>query len=683
VKSEAVHRAAAPGGLADDHSRSWRYAVELLGVGVVYFVLAKLGLALASINPSASPIWPPTGFALATAILTGYRAGPAIFLAALLANATTAGSMYSSLAIALGNTSEALIGGYLIKHWSGGPSTFDTPSGVARFALVSLAAATPISATVGVGGLSIAGYLSTADVGSVWMTWWLGDLASALVIAPMIVLWVIGRAGSFDRRDLLNTAMVYGGVIAVGAVAFSPLIEHTTNRDALGFLAVLPLMWAALRLDQRDTATVSFILSCFAVWGTLSGNGPFVRADLNESFLLLVAFMISAAVPSLALSAGVSERRRAEGALRDSEARFRSFMDHAPVEMLVKDLDGRFLMVSRAVEKIWDRTAEELLGRHTSDISDSPGVPIAEAMDCEVIETGRTVAREIYFPGWQNEWAYAVKFPIKDAAEHVVAVGSVVLNITEQKRAEHELIRAKEQAELANRAKSEFLANMSHELRTPLNAIIGFSEIIRNQLYGPVGSTKYLSYASDIWESGEHLLGIVNNILDMSKIEAGTFELSEGPFDIGELIEAASRMIEERARQSGITLERQVAPGLPQVVADERVCKQILLNLLSNAVKFTTAGGRVKVVADVGRHGGLRIQVCDNGIGIPPGDLDKVFDRFSQGENSSTRKYGGTGLGLHLTKKLVALHSGTIKLESEVSVGTTVTVTLPSRRWCS
>jgi PAS domain S-box-containing protein len=348
--------------------------------------------------------------------------------------------------------------------------------------------------------------------------------------------------------------------------------------------------------------------------------------------------------------------------------------------MVVKDLDGRFLMVSRAAEEIWDRKAEELLGRRTSDITESAGVAGVEEMDREVIETGRTVERELHFPGWRADWAHAVKFPIRDGGGKVVAIGSVVLNITDKKHAEEELIRAKEEAEIANLAKSHFLANMSHELRTPLNAIIGFAEIISSQLFGPVGSAKYLGYAGDIRESGTHLLGIVNSILDTSKIEAGSFELHEGPCDIAEMIESAAHMVDGRARQADLTLEQRVAPGLAPIVADERVLKQVLLNLLSNAVKFTPAGGKIVVTADVASDGGLLIQVVDNGIGIAGEDLDKVFHRFSQIDNSYARRHGGTGLGLHLTKKLVELHAGTIQLDSQLGVGTTVSVILPSWR---
>jgi PAS domain S-box-containing protein len=378
----------------------------------------------------------------------------------------------------------------------------------------------------------------------------------------------------------------------------------------------------------------------------------------------------------------ISDRKKAELALQESEARFRSFMENAPLEMVVKDLDGRFLMVSRAVEEIWGRKAEELLGRRTCDITDSAGVEAVAEMDREVVETGRSVAREVHFPGWAEDWAYAVKFPIRDAAGALVAIGSVVLNISAQKRTEQELIRAKEQAEIANRAKSQFLANMSHELRTPLNAIIGFSDIICDQLFGPIGSQKYLEYAHDIWDSGTHLLGIVNSILDTSKIEAGSFELHDEPCDVADLIESSLRMVADRAQQAGVTLEPRVAPGLRAITADERVCKQILLNLLSNAVKFTPAHGRVAATAEEAPDGGLLIKVVDNGIGIGADHLSQVFDRFNQVDGSYARQHGGTGLGLHLTKKLVELHGGTIRLDSELGMGTTVSVTLPAWRWC-
>ena len=290
------------------------YVFELLGIGIAYFVLAKIGLTLASINSSTSAIWPATGFALASVLVWGYRAGPAVLVASFAANVTNVGSIYAATAIALGNTLEALVAAWLINVWCDGRETFATTTGVAKFALVCVSSTT-LSATVGIGALIFSGDPPT-PLAVAWMTWWLGDLAGALVVAPFVVLWAAGNLHSFERTQWGEVGTIVAVTIAVGIIAFSPLIEQTSYRDPLGFLALPPLLWAALRRDPRETATVVIILSCFAVWGTLAGSGPFARVSLNDSFLLLVMFFISISVPSMALSADVLMRRRSEEQLR-------------------------------------------------------------------------------------------------------------------------------------------------------------------------------------------------------------------------------------------------------------------------------------------------------------------------------------------------------------------------------
>jgi len=292
------------------------YVFELLGIGIAYFVLAKIGLTLASTNPSTSAIWPATGFALASVLVWGYRAGPAVLVASFAANVTNVGSIYAATAIALGNTLEALVAAWLINVWCDGRETFATTTGVAKFALVCVSSTT-LSATVGIGALIFSGDPPT-PLAVAWMTWWLGDLAGALVVAPFVVLWAAGNLHSFERTQWGEVGTIVAVTIAVGIIAFSPLIEQTSYRDPLGFLALPPLLWAALRRDPRETATVVIILSCFAVWGTLAGSGPFARVSLNDSFLLLVMFFISISVPSMALSADVLMRRRSEEQLRNT-----------------------------------------------------------------------------------------------------------------------------------------------------------------------------------------------------------------------------------------------------------------------------------------------------------------------------------------------------------------------------
>ena len=298
-------------------SRPAWHAAMLLGVSVTYFACAKAGLLLASIDPSATPIWPPTGLALSAVLLLGYRIFPAVLLGAFLANVTTAGSIATSGAIAVGNTLECLVGAWLITRWSGGTATFNTSGGVTRFALICLLVATPISALIGVGSLTIAGYTDPSRVLPVWMTWWLGDAAGALVVTPVIILWAASDGLRLaTKRDWLEGAAAYASAGIIGLISFGPLVTQTATVRPLGFLAILPLTWTALRRNQRDTATVALILSGFAVWGALLGGGPFADTSLNDSFLLLLMFMISTSIPSLALSADVAMRKRIEANLQ-------------------------------------------------------------------------------------------------------------------------------------------------------------------------------------------------------------------------------------------------------------------------------------------------------------------------------------------------------------------------------
>jgi len=302
-----------------DFRRGISYAGGLVSIGVIYFALAKGGLALASIHPSATPIWPPTGLALAAVLLWGYRSWPAIFTAAVIANATTAGSVATAIAIATGNSLEAVVGAYLINRCSRGCNTFSTPDSVAKFALICVVIATPISASIGLTSLATAGYIERTNFANAWVTWWLGDVTGALVVAPVIVLWASSHYHAFNRNEFLETVGVLATAAAVGLIAFSPLIEQTPSRDPLGFLAILPMLWAALRRGPRDTATVALVLAGITIWGTLTGGGPFTTADLNASFLLVLMFLISITVPSLLLSADVEVRKKAEESLRRAQ----------------------------------------------------------------------------------------------------------------------------------------------------------------------------------------------------------------------------------------------------------------------------------------------------------------------------------------------------------------------------
>jgi signal transduction histidine kinase len=247
-------------------------------------------------------------------------------------------------------------------------------------------------------------------------------------------------------------------------------------------------------------------------------------------------------------------------------------------------------------------------------------------------------------------------------------------------RSEADLVLARDHAESANRAKSEFLAVMSHELRTPLNAIIGFAEMMQRGSFGPLGHKRYDEYIGDIHTSGRHLLEMVNEILDLTKAEAGKLDLIDDSVDVAEIADTACRMVAPQARAQGIAVSNRISRNLPMLRGDERRLTQIMLNFVSNAVKFSNDGGRVEVDASLGEDGSFAVMVRDNGIGIAEADITRVMQVFQQADHGHARRYGGTGLGLPLAKKLIEIHGGSLAIESKLGLGTRIIARFPASR---
>jgi PAS domain S-box-containing protein len=432
------------------------YATELLLIGAAYVLVAKLGLILASIHPSATPIWPPTGLALAAVLLRGLRVWPAIFAGALIANATTevVGAttlawLLTSVAIAIGNTLEAVVGGYLTRLWAGGRDSFETPAGVAKFAVIASAPATMASATIGVASLSLAGFADWASFPAIWFTWWLGNVAGALVVTPVLCLWATIDPRALDRYAVLDSLGVMLAAAGVGIIAFSPLVAEGVDRGALGFLAVLPLLWAAMRCGPRDTATVALILSCFAIWGAMAGGGPFARATLNESFLLLLTFMISITVPSLVLSAEVAVRRRIEARLRRQEQDLRAMFSQAVVGIAQADATGRFVQVNERFCEIVQRPAATLAHLRMQDIADPDDVAADRDRLVRAMQTGEGYISESRYvlPDGRRVWVRNNVSPILDhdgALRHIVMVSE---DVTDRRQVEDDLLRTRDDLE--------------------------------------------------------------------------------------------------------------------------------------------------------------------------------------------------------------------------------------------
>src|SRR6266496_4390231 len=288
---------------------------------VVSFIAGKLGLTLASLHASASPVWPPAGIALAALLVLGYRAWPAIFVGAFLVNLSTAGSVATSLAVASGNTLEAMCGAWLVKRFAGGTTAFDRPQGVFKFALAAVVS-TIISPAFGVTSLALAGFADWTNYGAIWLTWWLGDTTGDLLVAPLIILWSIASKPRWNRREAVEVGLLLLLLFVLSDAVFCGWLTIPARNYPFPFVIFGPIViWMAFRFTQRETATGIFILSAFAIWGTMHGFGPFVGETKNQSLLSLQSWTTVLTITAMALSAGMAERGRAEEALRESEAR--------------------------------------------------------------------------------------------------------------------------------------------------------------------------------------------------------------------------------------------------------------------------------------------------------------------------------------------------------------------------
>ena len=378
----------------------------------------------------------------------------------------------------------------------------------------------------------------------------------------------------------------------------------------------------------------------------------------------------------------ITDRMRAEDALRRSQGQFKAIADNSPSPIYLMDTDSHLLMVNRTYQKFYGVTEEQT---QTMPISEWLGGFNTETLleaDQKILKTGKPLELQFetdLFDGTKR-LIQAIKFPIFDDDNNIIGIGGIDNDVTEQKQAEKNMIAAMHAAEAANRSKSEFVANMRHELRTPLNAIIGFSEIMANEFLGPVGSPKYLEYAKDINGSGTHLLEIINSMLDLSKVEAGKFELQDDIIDVPVALQASLTLVKGQAEKCEVAIDNNSAADLPDLRADERNLKQIFLNLLTNAIKFTPAGGKITIDAWARQDTGYIFKISDTGIGIAPEDVPMVLKPFGQVESAISRTQQGTGLGLPLTKSFVELHGGSLDLHSTMGAGTTVTVRFPAER---
>jgi PAS domain S-box-containing protein len=679
--------------------RSWRYLGWMSVVALGYFLAAELGLSLASVHTNVSPVWPPTGVAIATLLLLGWRLWPAVLLGALAANLRTEVSAPVAAGIAVGNTLEALAAFYLLQREGSFDRSLRSVSNVFRFVLYAVVLSPILSSTIGNLSLCLGGEASWVDFGRLWLTWWLGDGFGALVVAPFLLAWSLGPGRpTSSSKSIAEGTLLLLLLFATSMMIFDGWFPGEAKTYPLEHLCLPFLVWAALRFDQRLLTTATVVLSGVAIWGTTRGYGPFVHGGPNESLLLLQIFVGASTLMALVLFAVMRERTKAEdekialaAQVQVHRRRVEDIVAHVPG--VVWEAWGEPDAATQRIDFV-SSYVETMLGYSKDEWLSTPNFWLA-IVHQEDRERAARAAAKTFASGraginrfrWMTKdgraiWVESQAVVVCDETGKPLGMRGVTMDVTPGVQAEQErtaLLRreseARAQAEEANRLKDEFLATLSHELRTPLNAIVGWSRLLRaGQL-----DEKAFAHALDVIERNAwSQKQIIEDMLDVSRIITGKLRIGLMPIELVPVVQAAIDVIRPAAEAKEIKISTVI--GSPELVVngDAERLQQITWNLLSNAVKFTKNGGVVEV--SVLKQGGQAvIQVSDNGPGIPAEFLPHAFERFSQADGSSTRTYGGLGLGLAIARHLVELHGGTVEATNrENARGAVLTVRLPA-----
>jgi PAS domain S-box-containing protein len=664
----------------------------------VYFLAGRLGLSLAIVNQSASAIWPPTGLAIAALWLGGTWLWPAVLAGAFLVNFTTTEAVLPSLVIAGGNTAEALIAVALARRIGSPSEAFAKTTRLMAYVIVAVAA-TAVAASVGVLALLSGGLLGSSGAGMVWLTWWAGDLASAIVLTPVIVIWWQLRPGPLRARTVVEAAALSAAVLMTSYWIFGPSPSGIRSYPAM-FMALPVLLWASLRFGPAGAAGALFGLASVAVLGTINGYGPFTRGTANEALLLLQAYLGVKMVVMLTLAIEVMGRRRVEQDIRQLNADLERRIEQRSEDL--QRLHGRLLEAQRVAHIgswEWDVTANSIWW------SDEmyrvyglvPGTPISYEMFVSMVHPDdRERVQGIVAASAMNGEPFTFEHRAVKPDGTVVILysrGRVVLgsdgravrmlgighDITERKRAEEERVElareqaARREAEEANRMKDYFLATLSHELRTPINAMLGWAQLLKQST--PHDDLQARAIEA-IHRNATIQAQLVSDILDVARIRSGSLSIEARPTSIRSIVEGALDIMRPVVVDKQIRVVTEI-PDDAMVMGDARRLQQVCWNMLSNSAKFLGAGGFVAVTAR--RDGGaIELTIEDNGPGIPEDFLPYAFDQFRQADQAVTRQHGGLGLGLAISRDLVRLHGGTIAAANRAEGGAIFTVRLPA-----
>lgn len=663
--------------------------MHLAAFTLLYFLAGKLGLALASIHPSASAVWPPTGIALAAALLFGLRVWPAILLGAFLVNITTAGSIATSAGIAAGNTLEALIGARLVNRFAAGIDAFQRPQSVLRFALVIALAAT-VSASVGLLSLYAGGYAEAARAPGVWFTWWIGDTVGALVFTPFILVWA--RA----RKDAVTGSPVEAVALGLAIAGVTGLVF--SYREPVGY-ALLPLVvWASVRFGRRGAATAALAISAIALWGTVQGLGPFATDSPNRPLLYLEVFVGSVMLTSLVLAAAIRGREQAEAALRRSYEELEGQVRKRTASLgdAIRDVERSRSVLNEAqrVAHIgsweWDILADRVtwsdelyriyglepgsievtyqayMERVHPEDREQTAASVGAALEGE---EGFEFEERIVRPDGEVRVIQSKGYVVRDESGLPQRMIGTCHDITERKRVEIELGERMQALDRSNAELSMLSYAASHDLKEPLRTVASNVQLIEQRLRG-TGAPEIERSARFAVEGVRRMDELITDLLAYSNAERP----SNGVVDANRALAEARARLATTIAETGARIE---SGPLPRVVAGPARLAGLFQNLISNAIKYRHDGRVPEIRISAERHGALwRFVVADNGRGFDPSQAERAFVLFERLHPDPA--IPGTGMGLAICRRIVESQGGRIWAESEKGRGSVFRFTLPA-----
>ncbi|GEM_PF-6154153 len=656
----------------------------LASMTLVYFLAGKFGLSMAFLNASASPIWPPTGIALAAMLLFGYRIWPAILAGAFLTNITTSGSIPASLLIAIGNCGEALIAAWMANRLAGGLKAFDSVGGIARFALAATVGPL-LSASVGASALAWTGLTTRIELPAVWLTWWSGDFISACMLAPFLILFgkdILKLNPEFEvhvnRATLLEGLALGAAVITMGGLVFGGFMPNPFLNLSTPYLLIPLLIWACFRFGQKIAMACVILVAVESIFGTLRGFGAFAIGDRNLSLLLLQAYLMTISFTSLILGSVVASRRQAHRDLEASEARFRQLAENIREVFYVFDPRAKAIAyLSPAFESIWGMSREQLYAGprafldtvHPEDIAQVKETLVRRARGEETRDEYRIVR-----PDGGIRWISDHAFPVRDEHGSLRSITGLAMDVSAAKASEEKLRGAEEGLRQSQKmeAVGRVAGSVAHDFNNLLTAINGYGEVLLSRM-DP--GDKNRVYVEEIRKAGDRAALVTQQLLAFSRKQTVAPAILDLNLVMADLQVMLARLLGENVR-----FKVELGQGLGRIKADPGQAAQVVMNLVLNGRDAMPTGGKLRLSTFNAELNGsepdfylkpqpgsyVGIVIRDSGVGMGPEVKAHLFEPFY----TTKEKFQGTGLGLSTVFGIMQQNRGGIRIVSELDKGT-------------